>query len=194
MRKLSLFMLLGVFLSTALGSNVKVVTTWKDPNIARPTFNKIAILFPNRDATLRERVENGLARRIRRAVAGHTFVLDSDLGNREALKERLASNQVDGLVLLRLLDVKEDTIVTLGSSASIYPSIWDVWVDPLTVSTASYAYTNRVITADLAIFSVETGKPVWIGRMKSTDAKYLKELLDDLVKAGTSELKKQKLI
>jgi len=195
MRRFSiLFMLLVVFVSSVSGGSVKIVTTWKDPNIARPTFNKVAVLFPHKDATMRERVENGLARRIRNGVAGHTFVVESDLGDREALKTRLAANGVDGLVLLRLLGTKEETIATLGSSASIYPSIWDVWADPLTVSTASYVYKNREITADIAIFSVATGKPVWIGRMKSTDPKYLKELLDDLVKAGTSELKKQKLL
>jgi hypothetical protein len=196
MRKLSFSVLLvAVFIVSAAEAGVKVLTTWKDPRISAPNFTKIAIAFPTSDTSLRQRVESGLARRIPRSVAAYTIVPDELVGgDREAIKARLAANQVDGLVLLRLMDVKEESLVSFGETASVYPSVWDAWAMPINVNTATYATTLRTILADLAIFSVSTGKPIWIGRMKSTDPKYLKELLDDLVKAGSSELKKQKLI
>jgi hypothetical protein len=195
MRKfLTSILLLAFFLGSAAEAGVKVTTTWKDPRISAPNFTKIAIAFPTSDTSLRERVESGLARRIPRSVAAHTFVPDNEIGDRDAIKARMAANQVDGVVLLRLLDVKEESLVAFGETATVYPSVWDAWAMPLNVSTATYATTLRTILADLAIFSVSTGKPIWIGRMKSTDPKYLKELLDDLIKAGSSELKKQKLI
>ena len=195
MRKLSIpFILLTILIGTAW-SSTKVVTTWKDPNIPKPTFNKIAIAFPHKDPSLRQRVEDGIVRRMSRpGVATHTFVSDTDLTDRETLKARLASNGVDGLVLLRLLNVDEDKIVALGDTRSVYPSLWDACADPLNITTASYSYTSRIVTADLTIYSVATAKPVWIGRIKSTDPKHLKGLLDELVKASASELKKQKLI
>jgi hypothetical protein len=104
------------------------------------------------------------------------------------------SNGFDGLLLLRLIDKEEETVVSLGESAYVYPTLWEVSGVPLTVSTASFAATLRTYTADLAVFSVDTGRAIWVGRMKAEDPKHLRELLDDLVKAGHSELKKQKLV
>jgi hypothetical protein len=55
-------------------------------------------------------------------------------------------------------------------------------------------YQEKIVTVDIILYSVATAKPVWAGRLKSTNPKFLKGLLDDLVKAGSEELKKQKLI
>jgi len=195
MHKLSASLLvLAILAGSVAEAGVKVVTTWKDPAASAPNFSKIVIAFPTTNTSLRQRVESGLARRIPRSVAAHTFVPDSELGDHEAIKKRLASNQVDGVVLLKLLDVKEESLVSMGDTFSVYPSVWDSWGLPMNVSTATYSATLRTILADIAVFNVSTGKAIWAGRMKSTDPKHLKELLDDLVKAAASELKKQKLI
>jgi len=187
-------LILALFAGSTAEAGVKVVTTWRDSRATAPNFSKIVIAFPTNDTSLRERVESGLARRIPRSVAAHTFVPDSELGDREAIKKRLTDNQVDGVILLRLLDVKEESLVSFGDTAYVYPAVWDVWGLPMAVSTDTYSTTLKTILADIAIFSASTGKAIWVGRMKSTDPKHLRELLDDLVKASASELKKQKLI
>src|SRR5215471_16882435 len=105
MRKLSACLVVFVLLAGSIAeAGVKVVTTWKDPAAGAPKFSKIVIAFPTTNTSLRQRVESGLARRIPRSVAAHTFVPDSELGDHDAIKNRLASNQVDGVILLKLLD------------------------------------------------------------------------------------------
>jgi hypothetical protein len=177
-------------------ASTKLTTTWRDPNVGKVNFSKIVVTFLSKDDDLRSRVEGGLARRIPRSVAANTIVSNEDLKDRETIKAHLQKNGVDGAIVVRLVDFKKDWVVSEGQTwyASL-PSYWDSWdANWLPVHTASYAYQEKVVTADIILYSVATAKPVWTGRLKSTNPKFLKNLLDDLVKEGAEELKKQGLI
>jgi hypothetical protein len=183
--------------SFATAGSTKLTTVWKDTNAAKVNFSKVVVAFLTSDTDLRRRVEGGLARRIPRSVAANTIVPDEDLKDREAIKQRLASNGIDGAIVVRLVDLKKDWIVSQGETlySGALPGFWDSWdLNWLTVNTATYVYQEKIVTADLFLYSVATAKPLWIGRLKSTNPKFLKGLLDDLVKEGSEELKKQKLI
>jgi hypothetical protein len=193
---LSSILLAAIVASSATSASTKITTTWKDPAAGKPNFSKIVVAFLSSDADLRRRVEGGLQRRIPRSVAAHTIVPDEDLKDREAVKARLVSNAVDGAIVVRLVDLKNDWVVSEGGTFhGAMPGFWDSWDSNwLSVNTTGYAYQEKIVTVDIFLYSVATAKPLWIGRLKSTDPKFLKGLLDDLVKEGTEELKKQKLI
>jgi hypothetical protein len=195
LRFLRAILIASLVTAPAAGST-KLTTTWKDPNVGKLNFSKIVVTFLSKDDDLRRRVEGGLARRIPRSVAANTIVADGELKDREAIKAHLVKNAVDGAIVVRLVDMKSDWVVSEGQQwyASL-PSYWDSWDSNwLSVHTASYAYQEKIVIADIILYSVATAKPVWIGRLKSTNPKFLKNLLDDLVKEGSQELKKQKLI
>ena len=198
MRRISImFVLLAFFVYTAAAvSDTKVVTTWKATDVGTVNFNKIVVAFLNQDTDLRHRVEDGLARRIRRSVAAHTFVPDSELRDVEAVKARLSSNQVDGAIVVRLAEVAKDVTISPGGvTYTPYPMFWDMWGTGWgVVSTPTLAFEEKVVTAEIIVYSVATAKPIWAGRLKATNPKSLRVLLDDLVKSGSAELRKQKLI
>ena len=196
MHKFLRAILIASLVTAPAAGGTKLTTSWKDPNIGKLNFSKIVVTFLSKDDDLRRRVEGGLARRIPRSVAANTIVTDGELKDRESIKAHLVSNGVDGAIVVRLVDNKSDWVVSEGQTwyASL-PSYWDSWDSNwLSVHTASYAYREQIVIADIILYSVATAKPVWIGRLKSTNPKYLKNLLDDLVKEGSQELKKQKLI
>ena len=191
-----LMSLLVLLAARAVDADSKLTTSWRDPSVTRLNFTKIVVAFTSNDTDLRRRVEGGLARRIPRSVAANTIVTDEQLKDREAVKAQLQANAVDGAIVVRLVDFKRDTIVAQGETWYVgLPNFWDTW-DTLwmPVNTASYAYENKIVTADIILYSVATAKPVWVGRLKSTNPKFLKGLLDELVEAGAKELRKQKLI
>lgn len=197
MHQLLSALFLSVLLASAgAGADTKLTTSWKDPSVTKLNFSKIVVAFVSNDADLRRRVEGGLARRIPRSVAANTIVPDDELKDRDAVKARLVSNAVDAAIVVRLVDFKRETIVSQGDTWYVgVPGFWDTWDSNwLTVHTANYAYEEKIVTADIILYSVATAKPVWAGRLKATNPKFLKNLLDDLVKAGSAELKKQKLI
>lgn len=192
------FLLASLLVAPAVIAGTKLTTTWRDPQVATVNFSKIVVAFISQDADLRHRVEDGLARRMLRAVAAHTLVSDDEIKDREAVKTRLLSNGVDGAIVVRLVDLKRETVVSMGDSwAAGLPLYWDTWdINWIRVSTASYAYEDKMATADIILYSVAKAKPIWVGRLKAetTKPKSLKSFLDDLVKAGAAEIKKQKLI
>ena len=188
--------LLAFVLVGSAAAGLKLTTTWRDPRVSSVAFTKIVVAFISKDDELRRRVEGGLARRIPRSVAANTLVTDKELNDREAVKAHLMSNGVAGAIVVRLVDLQRETVVSQGESWYVaVPSFWDVWEPNMfTVSTATHVYEEKLVTADIVLYSVATAKPIWIGRLKANNPKNLRELLDDLVKAGASELKKQKLI
>jgi len=194
--KLASALLLLALLVAPVARAADLSTTWRDPSVTKTNFSKVVVAFISKDADLRRRVEGGLARRIPRSVAANTIVPDGELTDREAVKARLLANAIDGAIVVRLVDLKRETVVSQGESWYVgVPTYWDTWdTNWMTVNTASYVYENKVVTADIILYSVATAKPVWVGRLKATNPKFLKGLLDDLVKAGAKELRKQKLI
>jgi hypothetical protein len=197
MRQLSLILVLWLAFVSATPAvwGTKLVTTWKDPEATKLSFNKIAVAFMGSDADLRNRVEDGLARRIRRSVTARSFVPDSELRDREAVRTRLTSNSVDGVLVVRLLDIDKSVTLTEGPTTYTgYPMFWDAWDTFWSASTPIYAIERKVITVEIVLYSVTTAKPIWAGQMKSTNEKSLRVLLDNLVKNGAEELRKQKLI
>ncbi len=197
MRQFSIpFVLLAFFVYTAAAaSGAKLVTTWRDPDVSAIKFNKVVVAFISSDADLRRRVEDGLARRILHSVAAHSFVPDGELKDHEAVKARLSSNAVDGAIVVRLVDVEKNLVVSPGQVMFVtYPTLWDMWGAGWAVSMPTYASEEKVVTAEIILYSVTTSKPVWAGRLKANNPKSLRVLLDDLVKAGSAELRKQKLI
>jgi hypothetical protein len=182
--------------AAAFGSDGKLTTTYRDPQVGRLAFNKIVVAFISPDADLRRRVEDGLARRVRNSVAARTIVPDADMHDRAAVAARLASSGVDGAIVVRLVSFDRDVDSAPGQVMFVtYPNLWDTWGSSWAlVETPGYATMTKVVTADIAVFDVATTKPVWSGRLKSVDPKSLRTLLDALVEEGATELRKQKLL
>ena len=136
--------LASLVVAPAVGADTKLTTTWRDPQVSSVNFSKIVVAFISKDADLRRRVEGGLARRIPRSVVANTLVTDDELKDREAVKARLLSNGIDGAIVVRLVDMKRETIVSQGDSWTVgLPSFWDTWdANWITINTASYAPTS----------------------------------------------------
>ena len=179
-------------------ADTKLSTTWRDPSVTTTNFSKVVMAFITSDADLRRRVEDGLVRRTQRSVAAYTLVPDGEKQDPEALKAHLAKNGVDAAIVVRLVDLEKEMVISTGESWNVgLPTFWDMWGTwgtVMTISTATYAREHKVATVDIILYSVATGKPIWAGRLKETNPKSLRVLLDDLVKAGSAELRKQKLI
>jgi hypothetical protein len=195
-RLVSLPLALIIAVPVAFASDTKVKTTYRDPSAGTVAFKRIVVALVNGDADLRRRAEDGLARRIKNAVAARTIVPDAELRDRDAVRARLASGAVDGVIVVRLLGVDRDVTVSAGQVSTMpVPSLWDTWGGSWAlVETPGYAAMTTVVSGEIHLYAVETGKLVWSGTLTSTDPKSLRVLLDELVEAGSTELKKQRLI
>lgn len=196
-RMLSVLALTACFVATsAFASDSKLVTTSKNPSAKPAAFSKIVVVVASKDADLRRRAEGGLARRVRNAVAATTLMPDVSLDDREAIKAAIKASGADGVLLVRPLSITEDVNMEASEQYIVeYPSLWSYWDSNYMVVTRPGAVTiEKVVTLEIAIFSVANEQIVWAGRMKTTNPKSLREFLDEMVEMGSKELKKQGLV
>jgi len=177
-------------------SDSKLVTTSKNPSAKPAAFTKVVVIVAAKDADLRRRAEGGLARRVRNAVAAITIMPDVSLDDREAIKAGIKASGADGVLLVRPLSITEDVNMEASEQYVVeYPSLWSYWDSNYMVVTRPGAVTiEKVVTLEIAIFSVSSEQIVWAGRMKTTNPKSLREFLDEMVQMGSKELKKQGLV
>jgi len=177
-------------------SDSKLVTTSKNPAAKPAAFSKVVVIVASKDADLRRRAEGGLARRVRNAVAAVSIMPDVPLEDREAIKAGIKASGADGVLLVRPLSITEDVNMEASEQYVIeYASLWNYWDNNYMVVTRPGAVTiEKVVTLEIAIFSVTSEQIVWAGRMKTTNPKSLREFLDEMVEMGSKELKKQGLI
>jgi hypothetical protein len=57
-----------------------------------------------------------------------------------------------------------------------------------------YAAMTTTVTAQIHVYDVASARLLWSGTMTSEDERSLRVILDDLVKAGSAELKRQRLL
>jgi hypothetical protein len=195
-RLISLVLLAALTGPAASAADNKIATTFRDPERGAVKFAKIAVAVLSPDADLRRRAEGGLARRIRNSVAISTVVPDAELGDRDAVKGRLTSAGFDGAVIVRPVGVETEETIQHGEQFDVgIPSLWNYWETTWhTVTLPGYVNIDKIVTVEIAVYSVTDEKLIWKGRMTSTDPKSLRTFLDDLVKVGASELRKQKLL
>ena len=177
-------------------SDSKLVTTSKNPAAKPAAFAKIVVVVASKDADLRRRAEGGLARRVRNAVAATTIMPDVSLDDREAIKSAIKASGADGVLLVRPLSITEDVNMEASEQYIVeYPSLWSYYDNNWMVVTRPGAVTiEKVVTLEIAIFSVANEQIVWAGRMKTTNPKSLRVFLDEMVEMGSKELKKQGLV
>ena len=200
MNKFAIRVLLLAFLATSVTSAVdtKFSTTFRDKAITTANFNKVVVAFITSDTDLRHRIEDGLVRRTKRCVAAYSLVPE-EMKDREALRAHLAKSGVDAALVVRVLEHETEKVVISGTSMDVMvPSFYDYWGswggNIMTITQSGLIKENRLVIAEIILYSVATGKPIWVGELKETNPKSLRVLLDDLVKAGADELKKQKLL
>ncbi len=188
--------LFALLLSGSVASaGLKLDTITKSPTAGGTKFSKILVVLLDKDTDLRRRTEGGLVRRIPNSVAATTLMPNVDLHDRDAVMNVIKSNGVDGVIVLRNVMMGRDYAITPGAVTwQLYPDMWDYWGGTWAViEQPGYAIPTTTVSADLAIFSIKDEKVVWAARMTSTDPRSLHDLLDNLVKAGRNELKKQKI-
>ncbi|RPJ56593.1 MAG: hypothetical protein EHM23_23110 [Acidobacteria bacterium] len=143
----------------------------------------------------REAVEQALARELTRrgaqGVPGHSMLPPEAPKDREAAKHTLADAGVTGAVLVRVVDVKSDMYVSLGSTApafATFTSSWESgWNAPVMPEASS---VKAKVIVETRVYSIDQDELIWMGTSKTTDAKDVNKVVTDLVDAVGKELKK----
>jgi len=212
LRLLSSATVLGVFLLAALtlvsGKSIKMVTSWFNPNYQGQKFHKVLVIGVARDTEVRADFEDGLAAQIARPgmqmIPGNQILLRPDPQAKpdlDYLRAQIRDNQIDAVVVSRLLRVDKE-VISIPSSTYVAPfpyyysfygylgAVYPVVYDP--------GYTREDTTVSVETNVYATSKPdgdlVWTGVSESFNPKSAKKVADGLIKELPKQMEKDGLL
>ena len=204
--------LLILFMSAAVtiagGKAVKMVTSWFNPKYEGQTFHKILVIGVARNPEVRADFEDEMAAQIARpgiqTIPGNQILLRPDPSAKldlDYLREQIRANQIDGVVVSRLLKI-DKKVISVPSSTYVAPfpyyysfygylgAVYPVMYDP--------GYTEEHTTVSVETNVYATSKPdgdlVWTGASESFNPKSAKKVADGLVKEVPKQMEKDGLL
>ena len=195
-------------LTAASGKSIKMVTSWFNPKYEGQTFHKVLVIGVAKDLAVRADFEDEMAAELARPGMP-TIARQSDsaapgpqceTGSRY-LREQIRDNQIDAVVVSRLLRVdKKVTRVPSSTYMAPFPyyysfygylgAVYPVVYDP------GYTREDKTVSVETNVYS--TSKPdgdlVWTGVSDSFNPKSAKKVADGLVKELPKQMEKDGLL
>ena len=177
-------------LASCIARPTKITTTWVAPNVSITPFKKALVVFLSNDTELRMRIEDRLARTLPNAVASYRLVPYDKFSDVAAVRTDMSTQGFDGAVVMRLLGVETRS----GSPQPSTTTPAEDLVEYLRQGPRNALQPGRgetVITVESRLYSIGTGKPLWVGRSESFNPVSLNELVDMIVDAASEEIRRQ---
>lgn len=194
-------MLFGLAMLAAGCATTQIQSSWTDPSAESIHFDKVVVFALAKDPATRRIAEDELVRGSPsgRVVASYTFVPDAELGDVEAVKQKVLARGFDGAVVMRPVGTQTRTTVVPGAPlppfGSPYSNLWGYygygWPGAYAPDTVR---TDRYVEVETLVYSVSDDKLLWGARSETMNPASVNELVDDVAKAAREDLRKQGLI
>jgi len=203
-----IFAIFAIFAIVALSilvscTSTKIVSSWKDPGttISGDQIDKILFIALVKDESFRRIVEDKLvALSHGKGLASYSMVTGNNLSKTDqaSITQRLKADGVDLIVIMRLVDVKEETRYVPGSSMSGYggmPGYGGYWggygyAAPM-YYTPGYYTTDKKYLVETNVYSVEQDKLVWSGTTSSMNPSKIETTTAEIVDAVIEKMKEE---
>jgi hypothetical protein len=121
------FALCGLLLCLVACVSTRLVCAWKAPDVQsiHPVGKKVAAVYISSDEGSRRAAEDVLVQKLNqygaRGVAAYTLIPSAELRDMDRVRARLTEAGVEGVVVMRVISVKQRVSYTPGYYASGYP-------------------------------------------------------------------------
>ena len=163
-----------VLIIISCSTQTQITGIWLDEKYQAEDFNKIAVIAITSNIKNREIVENALVNKLKE-IGYHTTVPGSAIithqmvktVNKDLLKKALQKESIDGVLVISLLDIKEETHYVPGSDSyyqpyaygSYYGSFYDYYgYNYNRVYSPGYYQTSTQIYLESNFYSLQSDK------------------------------------
>lgn len=188
-----------IFLLVLLGAcapQTRITTSWRDPDVVIDSkkINKFLVAALLKNQSVRRQVEDNMASIVPgKAVQSYKeFGLDSLKENNSLYNQKLKSEGFDGVVVMRLVNVRNSTRYVPGSGPVYYSSwgpywriSWNGFYDP------GYYTTEKTFQVEVNVYSLRTDKLIWTGMTSTIDPAGKTELFDQVGAMVYKKMKKE---
>jgi len=185
-------------LLAACAPTTEVLNTWADPSAGQVRFKKMLNVCACKDEAMRRTVEDQLTKRITGSTSSYTILSQDDLQDRESAKAKVQAGGYDGAVVMVLVSVDRTQTYVPGSAYAVpapYTSMyggwgygWSTYYDP------GYVDTDQLVDFNTNVYQVQGGKLLWASRTQTTDPTSVGSMVDEIISANISEMKKQRVL
>ena len=182
----------------ACAPSTKLTAVWRTPQPVVAQFKKVLVAAQTGNITHRRSMETALVRRISNSVPSYELLTDAEVKDPARAKLRLASEGFDGAVIVRLVSVDQQTTYVPGTAywgPAPYGTMWGYWGYGWgAVYEPGYLTTDKVVTLESNVYSVPRDQLIWSSRSETVNPGSVDALVDSLVAATVSEMRKQKIL
>jgi hypothetical protein len=173
-------------------ATTEMTNTWTDPSAKGAAMSKIAVVAMSKDPGLRRMAEDTTASQLAGAQATPSYQVlgDTDLKDREAVKQKLKAAGFNGVLVMRLAGVSEQ--VTAVGPYDTFDGYYD-WAGG-TVYAPGYLETDTVVRVISNLYSLDDNKLVWSGTSKTFDPTSASQFMGDVSKAVAKSLQKDRIV
>ncbi len=185
-----------ILVLTGCGPTAQLVTSWRDPNVTidSKNLNKFLVAALLKDQSARRTVEDQMASIVKdKAVQSYKEFGTGALNPDDAsYNQKLKNEGFDGVVVMRLIDVKNSTRYVPGSSPVYYRTwngywgaSWNSFYDP------GYYTTDKTYKVEVNVYSLKSGNLIWTGTTKTVDPSGNTELFNGVSTTVYNQMKKE---
>lgn len=174
-------------------ASTEMTSSWTDPGARGAALSKIAVVCLTKDPGLRRMAEDTAASQLQgaQAVPSYQVLGDTDLRNRESVKNMLMTAGFDGVLIMRLAGVTE-RVTPVGSPYGTFDGYYD-WAGAA-VYAPGYLQTDTIVHVVSNLYSLEGNKLIWSGVSQTFDPASSRQFMTDVTKAVAKSLQKDRLI
>jgi hypothetical protein len=201
-----IFALLTIFVLAVLPllASSQMVRRWVLTGVPMPPMKKILVLAVLENYLIRQEFEDQmeklLAKNGAEGIQSHMVLPPRNEMMEGELKQRIKESGVDGVLIVRPVDVrKESEVVVTGGVWVPPPGYYNLWpyynmAYGTFHATSSYTKENIVVRAEFNLYYAKDEKLVWSGETDTVYSKDFDKLGKDYAQLLVKQLKKDKVI
>lgn len=188
--------------------------SYRNPGFEDTVFQRILVIGVTADMESRQAFESALASAIAKeggtAAPSYTILPDSEQVSEEQLHAALEREEIDAVVLTRLLSVDKDSQYTPPKKYNkprtrYYPAGWGYGfgyggfygfygTTYAAVHEPGYFDTSTTLRLETSLYSVATNDLVWTGQSETIDPDSIEDARASITQAVAKQLKQERLI
>ena len=198
MRPITQLIVLAIVLSlfSACGSGTKVIQSWHDPavTVSQGSYNKVLVIGLIKDESTRRIAEDRMVKFLNgRGVTSYTYLgPDVERINAEGMNDRMIQDGIDGVLIMRLVDRKQEQTYVPGT---VYPSYYGSpygyygYAYPM-YSSPGYVRTDETYYVETNLYLTKREGLIWTSTTSSFNPTNLATTVDGIMEEVYWRMKK----
>jgi hypothetical protein len=184
------------------GTKTVILDSWKDPSttIEKENFKKVLVIALVKNDLVRKRIESRFKEINPIFHTSNQFLNEKTGVDKEMLLKLLKSENADGVLTMRLVDVTKETSYVPGTTSpyfnagymNTYGYMFGSWYglySPMYYSPGYYV-ENTYFIVETNVFSLENNKLIWSAVTKTIKFSDIEGGLDDILTSLVEEMRK----